>query len=42
MIDKLSKELGQTDSYYVNRLMTKEVIKDFNCEPFGELKIVLL
>ena len=42
MIDKLSKELEQTDSYYVNRLMTKGVITDINCKPFGELKIVLL
>ena len=42
MIDKLSKELEQTDPYYVNRLMTKGVITDINCKPFGELKIVLL
>ena len=42
VIDKLSKELEQTDPYYVNRLMTKGVITDINCKPFGELKIVLL
>ena len=42
MIDKMSKELEQTDPYYVNRLMTKGVITDINCKPFGELKIVLL
>ena len=42
MIVKLSKELEQTDPYYVNRLMTKRVITDINCKPFGELKIVLL
>ena len=42
MIDKLSKELEQSDPFYVNRLMTKGVITDINCKPFGELKIVLL
>ena len=42
MIDKLSKELEQIDPYYVNRLTKKGVITDFNCKPFGELKIVLL
>ena len=42
MIDKLSKELKQTDPYYVNRLMTKGVITDINCKPSGELKVVLL
>ena len=42
VIDKLSKELEQIDPYYVNRLMTKGVITDINCKPFGELKIVLL
>ena len=42
VIDKLSKELEQTDPYYVNGLMTKGVITDINCKPFGELKIVLL
>ena len=42
MIDKLSKDLEQTDPYYVNRLMTKRVITDINCRPFVELKIVLL
>ena len=31
MIDKLSKELEQTDPYYVNRLMTKGVLTDINC-----------
>ena len=30
MIDKLSKELEQTDPYYVNRLMTKGVIRDIS------------
>ena len=30
MIDKLSKELEQTDPYYVNRLMTKGVISDIS------------
>ena len=38
MIDKLSKELEPTDPYYVNRLMTKGVITDIICKPFGELK----
>ena len=42
MIDKLSKELKQTDPYYVNRLMTKGVITDINCKLSSELKIVLL
>ena len=42
MIDKLSKELEQTDPYYVNRLMTKGVITDINCNSFVELKIALL
>ena len=42
LIDKLSKELEQTDPYYVNRLMTQGVITNINCKPFGELKIVLL
>ena len=42
MIDKLSKELEQTDPFYVNHLMTKGVITDINCKPFGELKIVFL
>ena len=42
MIDKLSKELEQIDPYYVNRLMTKGLITDINCKPFGELKMVLL
>ena len=42
VIDKLSKELEQTDPYYVNRLMTKGVITHINCNPCGELKIVLL
>ena len=42
MIDKLSENLEQTDPYYVNRLMTKGVITDINCKPFGELKIILL
>ena len=41
MIHKLSKELEQIDPYYVNRLMTKGVITDIKCKPFGELKIVL-
>ena len=42
MIDKFSKELEQTDPYYVNRLMTKGVITNINCKPFGELKILLI
>ena len=42
MIDKFSKELEQTDPYYVNRLMTKGVIININCKPFGELKILLI
>ena len=42
VIDELSKELEQTDPYYVNRLMTKGVITDVKFELFGELKIVLL
>ena len=42
MIDKLSKELEQTDPYYVNRLMTKGMITNINCKPFGELKILLI
>ena len=41
MIHKLSKELEQSDPYYVNRLMTKGVIPDIECKPFGELRIVL-
>ena len=42
MIDKLIKELEPTDPYYVNRSMTKGVITNFICKPFGELKILLL
>ena len=42
MIDKLSKELEQTDLYSVNRLMAKRVIRDNNCKIFEELKIVVL
>ena len=42
MIDTLSKELEQTDPYYVNRLMTKGVIRDNSCKPLGELKIIIL
>ena len=42
MIDNLSKDLEQTDSYYVNHFMTKGVIKDISCKHLGELKIVLL
>ena len=42
MVDKMSKELEQTDPYYVNRLMTKGKITDNNFKTFGELKIVLL
>ena len=42
MVDKLRKELEQTDPNYVNRLMTKGVIPDINCKLFGEFKIVLL
>ena len=42
VIDKLSKELEQTDPYYVSRLMTKGVITDTDCKPFDELKKILL
>ena len=42
MIDKLSTELKQTVPYYVNRLMTKGVMIDINCNPLVELKIILL
>ena len=42
MIDKLSKELEQTDPYYVNRLMTKGMITYINYKLFGKLKIVFL
>ena len=42
MIDLLSKVLEQTDPYYVNRLMTKGVIKYISCKPLGELKIIRL
>ena len=42
MIDKLSKELEQTNPYYVNRLMTKGMITAINCKPFVEIKLVLL
>ena len=39
-IDKLSKELKQTDPYYVNRSITKRVIKDISRKLLGELKTV--
>ena len=42
VIDKLSMELKQTVPYYVNRLMTKGVMIDINCNPLVELKIILL
>ena len=42
MIDKLSTELKQTVLYYVNRLMTKGVMRGINCNPLVELKIILL
>ena len=42
VIDKLSTELKQTVPYYVNRLMTKGVMIDINCNPLVELKIILL
>ena len=42
MIDKLSTELKQTVSYYINLLMTKRVMIDINCNSLVELKIVLL
>ena len=42
MIDKLSKEIEQTDLYYVNQSMTKGVIREISCKLLGELKIVLL
>ena len=38
----MSENLEQVDPYYINHLMTKGVITDNNCKPFGELKIVLL
>ena len=38
MIDKLSTDLKQTIPYYVNRLMTKGVMIDINCNPLVELK----
>ena len=42
MIDKLSTELKQTVPYYVNRLMTKGVMIDINCNPLVEVKLILL
>ena len=42
VIDKLSTELKQTVPHYVNRLMTKGVMIDINCNPLVELKIILL
>ena len=42
MIDNLSKKLEETDPYFVIHSMTKRMITDDNCKPFGELKIVLL
>ena len=42
VIFKLSKELEQTDPYYINFLMTKGRIRDISCKPLRELKIVLL
>ena len=42
VLDKLSKELEQTDPCYVNCLMTKKVIRDISCKPLGERKIILL
>ena len=42
MIDKLGKDLVQTDPYYVNRLMIKRVIRYISCKPLGELQIVIL
>ena len=42
MIDKLSTELKQTIAYYVNRLMTKGVMIDINCNPLVELEIILI
>ena len=41
MVHKMSKELEQTDPYYVNLIMTKGVIPDIECKLFGELRIVL-
>ena len=40
-IINLNKELEQTNPYYVNRLMTKGVIRDTSCKPLGDPKIVL-
>ena len=42
MIDELSKELKQTDSIYVNRILTEGVLGDIICKPLDKLKIVLL
>ena len=42
VIDKLSTELKQTVPYYINRLMTKGVMIDINCNPLVELKLFLL
>ena len=42
MIDKLSTELKQIVPYYDNRLMTKGVMIDINCNPLDELKIIHL
>ena len=42
MIAKLSTKLKQIVPYYVNRLMTKGLMIDINCNPLVELKIILL
>ena len=42
VLDKLSTELKQTVPFYVNRLMTKGVMTDINCNPLVELKMILL
>ena len=38
----MSKELEQTDPYYNSHFISKGVIRDINCKPYGDLKIVLL
>ena len=42
MINKLSTGLRQTAPYYVNRLMTKELIININCNPLVKIKTNLL
>ena len=42
MINKLSTGLRQTAPYYVNRLMTKELIININCNPLVKFETNLL